>query len=102
MVSLFARDFFVLVLDVTKENVVEHRDGVDVQDAVLQWNEEEVDELRWRPNQPVSQIHSPEFLLKQFVGFFQWLPSKEEGRVEVVHDEDGAHDYLEQKIKGRE
>lgn len=84
----------MFVLDVAQKDVVEHRDQVDVKNAVLQRNEEEVDELGWRPHQPVSQVNRHELGPQNFIRLAQRLSSKEERGVEVMQNEHRTHDYL--------
>lgn len=44
----------MFVFNITKENIVEHGDSVDVEYSVFQRNEIEIDELRRGPDKPVS------------------------------------------------
>lgn len=85
------------VLHVAEEDVVEHCDGVDVENSILQWNEEEVDELRWRPYEPVGDVDGEEFLAKDIVSFTYRFTGEEEGCVEVMNDEYWAHYHLKER-----
>lgn len=75
------------ILHVAKKDIIEHCNCVDVEDSIFQGNEQEVDELCRRPNQPVGDVNRPKLLSQEIVSLANGLSSQEEYRVEVVSDE---------------
>lgn len=86
------------VLHVAKENIIEHCDYVDVEHSIFQGNEEEVDELSRRPNQPVSDVNFPKLLTQEIVSLVNGLSSQEEYRVEIMSDEYWTHNQLKKIV----
>lgn len=43
-----------LVLHVRKKDVPDHCDYINVEHSVGGWHQEEVDGLRWRPDEPIK------------------------------------------------
>lgn len=85
----------MFVLDVTKENVIKHRDKVDVEDTILWTDQKEVQGLSWRPYKPVNEVNCQKLLIlmeKHFVCFAQALASKKERCVKVVCNEHRTND----------